>query len=220
MKLVLVVIGNGREFLHPTMKSLAPNILHPIRARLMIDDSPDPAWGTDLEFQYPDWHIVHTGGVGMAAAVQAGFDLALSHDPDYTLWLEDDTELLRPLPVGDAINALERNPYLAQMCFCREPADPSEYPDQLTAIVNQATLVEEHDDYTVHDFLFSMFPNLIPRRVMELGWPSGPIGVGNEAGMTARCREAGYLFGAWGQPGGVAFCRHNGFAARGAGWAL
>ncbi len=220
MKLVVVVIGNGRDFIHPTITSLAPNVSYPIQARLMIDDSPHTAWGVDLDARYPEWDIVHTGGIGMAGAVQAGFDLALSHDPDYTLWIEDDTELLRPLPIASAIAALEANEHLAQMCFPREPADPTEYPDQLTAIVNQSQLVEEHDDYTAYDFLFSMFPNLIPRRVMELGWPAGPIGVGNETGMTNRCLEAGYLFAAWGQPGGPAFCRHNGYAARGAGWQL
>jgi hypothetical protein len=219
MKLGVLVIGNGREYLHQTVPHIHENILSPITARMMIDDSGDAQWSTMLAARYPEWVIHSTGHVGMAGAVQAGFDLALRYDVDHVLWLEDDMLLTRPLPIAQAVAVLASRSDLAQMCFKREPFDPSEGDDQLAAIVHLAPHSGTKATYTWHDYLFSLNPCLIPQQILRMGWPSGPIGVGNEDGMTRMLREAGFVFGSWGHVGDPAYARHLGWQ-RSAAWRL
>jgi hypothetical protein len=219
VKLAVLVIGNGREYIHEVIPSIRDYILSPISARLMIDDSGSDEWGAMLDERYPEFVVRHTGGVGMAAAVQCGFELALEYDPDVVWWNEDDMLLCRCIPITDAARGLERYPEVAQMCFRRAPFDSSEGDDQLKAILAQAPNVVEYDEFVAHDFLFSLNPTLIPKRILGMGWPSGPIGVGNEDGMTARLLDAGFLFGQWGHVGDEPFAEHIGHR-RGAGWRL
>jgi hypothetical protein len=162
--------------------------------------------------------------VGMAANVQRAWDVFLASDADYLLHMEDDMELVGYLPLRQAALALDEDEFLAQMCFRREPWPGSplemQFGDQLAAICAQADDIEVTATHTIHDFLFSLNPSLIPRRIVEMGWPAGPLGVGNEAGMTARLRSAGFRFGSWGRYGdGKVWARHIGHL-RGAGWAL
>lgn len=161
---------------------------------------------------------------GMAANVQHGFDEFLTTDADYCLWLEDDMVLLKQLPLDAAVTVLESNPRLAQMCFRREPwwGSPPEMQlgDQLAAITQQANMSASTPTHTEHDFLFSLNPCLIPRRIIELGWPAGELGIGNESGMTRKLLNLHYVFGSWGQPyDGQVWARHIG-EQRGEGWRL
>lgn len=161
---------------------------------------------------------------GMAANVQRAWDAFLATDADYLLHMEDDMQIVAPMPLSDAVWELEADESLAQMCFRREPwwGAPIEMErgDQLAAICTQAHDVWRTPTHTIHDWLFSLNPCLIPRRVVELGWPSGPLGVGNESGMTTMLLNLGYRFGSWGHPGdGQVWARHIG-VTRGDGWKL
>lgn len=211
VKLAVVVIGDGRgQYLQQAVQSITSNVLHPITARIMVDDSGDPAYGAELDILYPEYIIIHGGRRGMAGAVQAGFDAALSVDPDYVLWVEEDFILTRQLPIGQAIQVLESHQNLAQMLFQRQPLSEIEDPDVIAGLIASSTTHRVHASYTEHDAIFSMNPCLIPRRVVAMGWPAGPLGVGNEAGMTAKLLDAGYSFGVWGHVGDHRYCEHIG----------
>lgn len=165
-----------------------------------------------------------TEGLGMARGIQAAWDAALEREWDYLLHWEEDMECVAAPPLGAAISALDADLQLAQMCFRREPwhGSPPEvrHGCQLAAILEQAANVATHAEYVEHDFIFSLNPCLIPRRIVEMGWPEGPLGIGNESGMTAKLRDAGYRFGSWGQPkDGQVWARHIG-ESRAAGWKL
>jgi hypothetical protein len=161
--------------------------------------------------------------LGMAGAVQAGFDWVLSTDAEYVLWIEEDF-LFDELPLAEMRYVLDRNPHLAQVVLKRQPwsdyekaaggqieTNPSAYT-QCKAFGRNVSWVE-------HSTLFSLNPCLIPRRVVELGWPSGPIGVGNETGMTEKCVDAGYRFAYFGRIEDPPRCEHVGHV-RGSGWRL
>lgn len=221
MNVVLVVIGDGRgEFLRQSVNAVAQHVDYPIDTRIMVDDSGDLHYGVHLDETYYEYDIVHGGRRGMAGAVQAGWDAALKHNPDYVLWIEEDHVLLRRLPIEYAVEVLGQHPNLAQMTFSREPCDPTEGTDQLAAIVAQSAFSGTTETHTYYDYLFSMIPCLIPKRVLELGWPSGPLGVGNETGFTNKCLAEGYVFASWGHVGDPPFVRHVGYAQRAMGWAL
>lgn len=218
----LVVVGNGRTSMLDQVVEAAFQWLPPFDRYLMVDDSGELDVRRHLDIMYPDFLIEHHAeNRGMAAAVQTGFDLALDTGCRHVFWLEEDMLLTAAPPVEVAVDVLDTAPWLAQMCFRREPVagNPAEqeFGDQLAAICAQARTVYDRDGWTAHDFIFSLNPCLIPRRILELGWDTG-----NEAGMTAVLSDPqwGYLFGSWGQPGdGQVWARHIG-GQRGAKWQL
>ncbi len=221
MNLAVCVIGDGRgEFLRQTVDSIGTHVFYKDLRGVMVDDSGDLDYGLYLDEEYYGWSIVHGGRRGMAGAVQAGFDAVLATDAEYVLWVEEDMMLTRYLPIPEALAALEAHPNLAQMCFKREAIDPSEGDDQLAAILARAAFSRTHEAFTTHDVIFSMNPCLIPRRVLEVGWPAGPIGVGNEDGMTRKLLDEGFVFGSWGHVGDEPWARHIGYAVRSSGYRL
>ncbi len=184
----------------------------------MVDDSGDPRYGRMLDGLYPEFVIDHGGRRGMAGAVQHGFELAASFDPDYVLWIEEDMLLTRDLPVSAAVDALEAHPNLVQMCFPREVCDPSEGADQLATIVERAEFPTQKRDFVQHDFLFSLFPGLIRGTALPLLMDPCPEGSGIEDWLTGLSLRAGLMFGAWGRPGNTPYARHIGYAQRSAGY--
>lgn len=211
MKLVCVVVDDGRgEYLARTMASL-DHVHHPIYSRVLINDEASALYCASLDVEYPEWDIRHTGRLGMAGAVQAGFTAALEYEPDYVLWLEGDMLLIDDLPVQAAAEALSKpsNANLAQMVFKRLPwwgsPDEMEAGDQWAAIKRLAHFYTPCGDYAKHDFIFSLNPCLIPRRVLELGWDRD-----NEAGMTRKLLDSGFVFGHWGGLDSPALVEHIG----------
>lgn len=222
--IALLVIGNGRlEMLNQAVDA-ALSHLPPMDHLLMVDDSGDRGVARDLARTYPDFTIEsHVTNLGMARAVQAGFDLVHDTDAEFVFWLEEDMVLTAAPPVDDAIAVLETHPRVAQMYFRRGPQHPLEIECGcvLEAMCVQASESRVHERWTEQTHIFAMGPCLIPRRVLEVGWPAGPIGVGNEAGMTDRLAAKGFRFGAWGTPGdGQVWHDHIGYGARGAAWQL
>lgn len=211
MKLVCVVVGDGRgEYLARTVASLN-HVNHPIYARIMVNDEANPLYCASLDVEYPEWRIHHTGRVGMAGAVQAGFSAALEYEPDYVLWLEEDMLLIDDLPVGAAAAILNspKNERIAQMVFKRLPwwgsPDEMELGDQWQAIKRLAHFYTPNAGFATHDFIFSLNPCLIPRRILELGWD-----VDNERGQTNKLLNLGYVFGHWGGLDSPALVEHIG----------
>jgi hypothetical protein len=167
--------------------------------------------------------VVHTINdeaheLGMAGAAQAAWTWAIAQDVDFLLHVEEDFRFVTPIDVIGMAAVLRRSPYLAQMCLKRQPWSPEERAaGDLTATDPGA--YSQRVGFFVHRRLFSLNPCLIPRRVLELGWPSGPLGVGNEAGFTRRCLDEGLSFGYWGNIGDPPRVEHVG-DTRAEGWRL
>lgn len=196
MSLALLVIGNGRlDYLHDTVDAALTH-LPEFDHYLMVDDSGDPAVQRELNRNYPDFRIrSHTANLGMARAVQSGFDLVLSTDAEYVFWLEEDFRILRPPPIHMAIEILTSYPQVAQMLFERQCLTPDEHA---TGSVHGAMNGIDMDGWTLQRHIFSLNPCVIPRYVLEeYRWPEGPLGIGNEAGMTKQLLDDGWSFGVW-----------------------
>ncbi len=191
MKLGLTVVGDGRyDYLLQAVASAREAILHPITARVMVNDEADPTYCAKLDEAFPDWDIVHTGRKGMAGAVNAAWERASYYDVDYSLHLEEDFTIDARLPISEAVYALEHDQSIAQMLFQRQPiSDPEVQGGSVAAgfpdLVDKGT-------YGVHSHIFSLNPCLIPRRILAMGWDTN-----NEAGMTERLLDLTYQFGVW-----------------------
>lgn len=158
--------------------------------------------------------------LGMAGAVQAAWARALSEGCDYLFHVEEDFRFNDPPPLEAMQYVLERAPHLAHIVLKRQPAHTAE---------EQAAggIIEAHPgDYTdcsamrqsarwcEHRRIFSLNPCLIPRRVLEMGWPAG-----NEAEFTQMCLAADLRFAFYGHRFEAPLVTHVG-DVRSAGWRL
>lgn len=152
---------------------------------------------------------------GMAANIQTAWTRALEKPWDYLCHWEDDMKLLRPPPLQEITEVLDANPLLANMILKRQPWNALE---QDLGCVHEAIRVSsvhiQHELYGEHDHIFSLNPCLIPRRIVERGWP-----LGNEAEMSAKLKADGFTFGVWGRPYDEPWIEHIGYE-RGPGWKL
>lgn len=210
MNIALVVVGDGRYgYQEQALASLRQHVpTGTFCYWRIVDDSggESPMAFTD------DWDVIrHPSRRGLAAAVQSAW--ALPSHVEYVWHHEEDFILTEPLELDRMVKTLEANPQLAQLVLKRQPGCPSE--------VAAGGIIEQHpDDYAdrdgwvEHRRIFSLNPCLIPRRVVDLGWP-----VSNEAGFTQQLVEAGWSFGFWGGRHDQPRCWHIG-VERSSGWML
>lgn len=164
--------------------------------------------------------------LGLAGAVQEAWAWALDQEVDYLFHVEEDFRFRRDVDLDRLAALLERSPYLAQVCLLRQAWSPEEraaggiyaaYPADTWRQMGDPA--DRYSEWVLHRRLFSLNPCLIPARVLEIGWPSGPIGVGNETGFTNRCLERGLAFAYAGRLDDDPWVEHVG-DTRGAGWKL
>ena len=155
--------------------------------------------------------------LGMAGAVQAAWDWACRQNLDYLLHVEEDFRFVAPFDLESAVSILNTDLRLAQVVLKRQPWSPEE---QLAG-----GIIECHpEDYTdhqdgdlrwvSHQRIFSLNPCVIPRHILDLGWPDG-----NEAEMTTNLVSQGYRFGFYGERSDPPRVIHVG-TERSAGWRL
>lgn len=152
--------------------------------------------------------------LGMAGAVRAAWAWALDDiKVDYLFHVEEDFRFAAPVDLAAVAALLDANPQLAQVVLKRNPWSPEERA--------AGGIIEQHpgdytdrDGWVEHGRVFSLNPCLIPRRVLEMGWPDG-----NEAEFTQRCLDAGYRFAFLGSRHDAPLVEHVGMV-RGEGWRL
>ena len=154
--------------------------------------------------------------LGMAGAVRAAWDWALETDCDHLLHIEEDFRI-HDLPLAAMLEVFAHDDTLAQVVLKRQPWSPEE--QRAGGIIE--THPADYKDHTAgglawtsHQRIFSLNPCLIPRRVLELGWPDG-----NEAEMTSNLVADQWRFAFYGHRDDPPRVEHVG-AVRGAGWRL
>ena len=164
---VVVVSDRGDLYLPDCMRNLDEFVPH--LPRRVVDDS--------------DHRL------GLAGAAQAAWNIARDENWEYLLHWEEDFRTSQPLPLLDMQHALERFPNVSQIVLKRQPWSTEEkqaggiiemHPD----MYEEASVFGRGYRISLHRRIFSLNPCLIPRRVLELGWPKG-----NEAEMTAILNE-------------------------------
>lgn len=160
--------------------------------------------------------------LGMAGAVQKAWQWACDIGAKFLFHCEEDFRFDQPIPVGAMRRILDNNPHLAEVVLKRQPWSAEEHAAGGQIETNPAAYTQCSAGvlaWVEHQTLFSLNPCLLPRRTFELGWPAGPLGVGNESGMTKKCLDAGMSFAYYGQKDDPPRCTHVGHI-RGNGWRL
>ncbi len=181
--------------------------------RFVVDDSNDSDYASWIRCNYPGFKVYRNGSrLGLAGAVQAVWGQALNVGADYLFHLEDDFEILADIDVAAMVSTLAGSPDVAQMLLKRQPLVPAEV--EAGDILAGMGALDVHAGWVTQQAIFSLNPCVIPRWVLELGWPSG-----NEAEMTQLLLSQGARFGVWGDPGSPPLVEHAN-APRTAAWQL
>lgn len=178
MSVALLVMTDGRgHCLERTIKCFGDMVTGPITARVIHDDSGDPAYRSWLLDQFPAYHVISTPGrSGFGGAIRSAWRHVGTLPQPYVLHLEDDFEFRRPVDLSDLASLLEARPYLSQVAFRRQAWGPEEravggfieqHPDAYT---------EHHDGeyaWLEHSLFFTSNPCLYRRQIIDVGWPEG-----------------------------------------------
>lgn len=163
--------------------------------------------------------------LGLAGAVQAAWDWAVKEDLDYLLHVEEDFRFVEPVDVESMVDVLVHDESIAQVVLKRQPWSPEErraggiiemHPHDYTphTVMVSEGEYRRYSIWTEHRRIFSLNPCLIPRHILERGWPAG-----NEAEMTTNLLADGYKFAFYGAKDDPPRVIHVGHE-RSAGWRL
>jgi hypothetical protein len=210
--IVLGVLTDGRaDYLAETIDAAARHL--PELPKFIVNDSGDSDYAAWLRCNYPGYKVVHHHERrGMSGAVNSVWDTALDMGADYLFHLEDDMVLVDSPPLDEAVSILAAYRHVAQMLFKRQPLSAPEI--NKNDILGGMHHIDCHDGWVTQQHIFSLNPCLIPRWVLEMGWPAG-----NEAEMTQNLLRIGAQFGVWGDPGSPPLVQHIG-ESRAVGWRL
>lgn len=190
MTVALVVVTDGRwQYLHEMFRSARRYLDYPFAHLRIVDDS-----GGAQPVVWPDGFEVirHPERRGLAAAVQTAWS-GLPPEIDLVMHVEDDFVFVDSVDVDDMAMTLKEHGRLAQLVLKRQAWSLEErqaggimecHPDEY----------KQRDGWVEHTRIFSLNPCLIPREVIDMGWP-----VGNEREMTDRLVAGGWSFGFWGR---------------------
>lgn len=190
---LVVISDRGDLYLPDCLRSLAANVDWPFGFTTIVDDRDHK--------------------LGLAGAVREGWGRALDAGCDYVFHLEEDFRFAGAIALSSLGLILVDAPHLAQVVLKRQPWSQEEqiaggviecHPDAYT----------DEGGWVEHGRYFSLNPSLIPRRVLELGWPDG-----NEAEFTEICLAKGYRFAFYGAKSDPPRVIHVG-THRAAGWKL
>lgn len=210
MSVALVVVTDGRrQYLQEMLRSASRYLNYPFAHLRIVDDS-----GADQQVVWPDGFEVvrHPERRGLAAAVQSAWS-GLPPEIDCVFHAEDDFVFVEEVDVDAMAVTLKEHGRLAQLVLKRQPWSPPEVAAGGIIEMNPDEY-RQRDGWVEHTRIFSLNPCLIPREVVDLGWPAG-----NEAEMTARLVTAGWSFGFWGRREDTPRVLHIG-VQRSAAWKL
>jgi len=210
MSVALVVVTDGRwSYLNQMFGSAGQWLTYPFSHVRVVDDSGGPGPGS-----WPDGVEVvrHPLRRGLAAAVQSAW-AGLPDDVEFVFHVEEDFVFTEPVDIDGMAMVLKEHGRLAQLVLKRQPWSPEEQAAG-GIIEMHPHRYRQQGGWVEHQRIFSLNPCLIPREVVDMGWPAG-----NEAEMTTRLVAAGWSFGFWGRRDDPPRCLHIG-ARRSAGWML
>lgn len=220
----LLVITDGREHVHTAIPSALAYLDGDINARLIYDDSANPANTDRLRRAFEPLGFTVLGGDtrrGFGGAIEFAWSamLALTDDP-FVFHLEDDFTCNRQVNLAAMQQVLTEHPNLVQLALRRQP-----WNEQETAA---GGIVEMHPgDYTdrsdrfgnewlEHRRNFTTNPSMYRRSLMERGWPQ----VEHSEGIFTHqlLADPSVRFGYWGSRHSLPWVHHIGAQRAGVGY--
>lgn len=178
MKLALIVITDGREYVWDTLKSFHDTFnVDDFDFKIIIDDSLNLEFQDEIIDTYPDFILDSAVKErrGFGGAIQRAWS-RIPEDVDYVFHLEDDFVFTKQPDIYSMISVLEAHPYLLQMALLRGSVNNEEraaggviqqFPDSYKEVEWNGLSWREHRRF------FTTNPCVYSRSTVELGWPNG-----------------------------------------------
>jgi hypothetical protein len=174
-----VIITNGRrDCIARTIPSLEQHV-GPFSARIICDDSGDPAYAAWLRETFPDWQVKAHPHMGHGPAVRYAIEEASRLDVDFVFWSEDDYDYQRPVDKDAIARVMDSvGDDLKQMVLRRQAWFPAEVAAGPTAIERfDPSLFTERDSadgpWIEHRQFYSLNPHVVRRDLLSvLRWPA------------------------------------------------
>lgn len=178
-----VIITNGRrDCIERTIPSLEARV-GPFDARLICDDSGEPAYAAWLRETFHDWQVSAHPHMGHGPAVRYAIGEAAKLDVDFVFWSEDDYLYERPIDKAAIACVMdEQGDDLKQMVLRRQawfPAEVAAGPTQIERF--DPSLFTEHGGngtaWLEHRQFYSLNPHIVRRDLLTIlarQWPPVP----------------------------------------------
>lgn len=209
----LVVLTHGRrDCISKTIPAALANLQGlPVTHIIVSDDSGDVEYGCWLRRWVPGAEVISSSkSTGFAGNVRRAWDAALGTGTPWIFWLEDDFEILQPIPLDSMSGVMLAHPHLTQMLLKRQPWFPNEveagdliavHPDAEQAEWDGLHWVEHAKGHWTN-------PHLVRREFLaEHTWPTGG---GSEAVFGRQVMRGGRKSAFWGKIGDPPLVNHMG----------
>lgn len=205
---VVAVFGHGRwDCLDQTLSSFEQNVDPDlIAARLVFDDSTDPAHQERIADVYDWWGVVGgTERLGFGGNIARAWQVLQGIHAPYVFHLEEDFTFTRPIDLAGMIRVLDTQQHLVQLALLRQPwgraeratggfiaADPDSFTD----------CTDGEHEWFEHRKFFTTNPSLYRKSLTRDRWPTQPH---SEGVFTHRLLAEGIpgcenpTFGYWGR---------------------
>lgn len=216
-----VVMTDGRRDCITRAIASFDRLKGPVSARVIHDDSGDPAYAAWLWDAFDGWMVYSTPErSGFGGAVRSARSWLCEHDRNpYVWWHEDDFVLTRDIDLHAMMRVLTER-HLAQLALRRQPWNDREraaggvveqYPGDFHEWSNgDATWLE-------HRRWFTTNPALLPRWIVDdTLWPTGANSEGHYG--LALFRDPNLYSGFWGSLESGEWCEHIGHERVGTGY--
>lgn len=177
MSICLLVMTDGRDTIHPTLRSAADMLAGPITRRVIHDDSGDGHHRAALAARYPAFEVIGGKRVGFGAAIARAWQtVSQLEGVRWVFHLEDDFVIERPVDLAAMVAVMTERPHIQQMALRRQPWNEGE--------VAAGGIVEQHpadysdrsdgpDCWLEHRRFFTTNPSLYRSELCRRGWPTG-----------------------------------------------
>jgi hypothetical protein len=177
MTALLVMTDGRRDCIARTIPTALEHLSGPITARVIHDDSADPAYRAWLAKQFPNFEVIgRSQRLGFGGAIQNAWRHLRSLQPQFVFHLEDDFLLRRPVDLEAMTRALHCEPHLVQMALLRQAVNDAE--KAAGGVVEQnpdayTTVTREFGTWREHRRFFTTNPSLYRGSLCRRPWPDG-----------------------------------------------
>ncbi len=184
----VMIMGDGRkDCLVDCINSFNKNVIGNITTKHIHNDGPEFS-GYDkylIDRYESDFQVFnHMTRLGLSGSGKLAWELMLAEGVDYAFWLEEDFVFNHNINLNKIIELVESN-NLAQMALKRDPNNEREHLAGGWMQTLPSETFTQRQGYVEQEWLFILNPNIIPKWIMELGWPDG----GGETEITSKIHQ-------------------------------
>ena len=177
MSICILVMTDGRDYVHDTLASIDDSLIGDVTHRVIHDDSGDGDHRARLAESWPGWEVIGGRRSGFGGAIRRAWAHVRTLRVDHVWHHEDDFTLNRPVDLDDIAEVLDDQRHLVQMALRRQPWNPEERAAGGVVELNPSDYCDVRDDlgreWLEHRRFFTTNPSMYRRQLCDREWPTG-----------------------------------------------